>query len=269
MTYLRDFQVVTLVTDWQKYDAMFRSFVDAGFSEEVARYTPADNTLCNGHEPFSLINRLMGEPGEPNVILCHQDLRLDRGDGVEALRRALAELTQRDARWAVAGNAGCTDDFDFILQVHDPNSFALWDGPLPIEVHSLDENFLVLRRGMGVAASAELQGFHLYGTDVCLNARRRGLGCYVIPFVGTHHSAGNFKGDFQASRAAFEAHWGRQFRFAWVIRSAEFFLSRHKSLRWLGNKGRVKQWVTRSGLIRRFANAELYRLSRRAAGTRA
>ena len=108
-----------------------------------------------------------------------------RVTGSRTCSRPIRDLEGRDDRWAVAGNAGGSRALRVIRSVTDPHGGGTGD-PLPAGVHSLDENFLVIRTGTGVRCSPQLSGFHLYGTDLCLNALEQGRQPYVIDFRLRH-----------------------------------------------------------------------------------
>ena len=263
------FHICTLVTNWPQYEAMKATFLDAGFDSISSRYTTFDNSHSNKFEPYSLINRLMVETPESYLILCHQDILLDQGHGRERLEQIVEELEQADPRWAVLGNAGCTDTFEFVVRIVDPTRWQDLDNPLttdrplthgkmpPQPVHSLDENFLVLKTAAKVHASPQLSGFHLYATDLCLNARLAGHTCYVVDFNLTHLSPGNFGEDFQKARLLFIERWNREFHFLYIIRGAEIFLSRWRLARRLGPRSRVRRMFLNSPLLRKWMTREL------------
>ena len=60
----------------------------------------------------------------------------------------------------------------------------------PVPVHSIDEMVIILRRDSGLHFDAELPGYHLYGTDICLQSWQRGLPCFVIDNFCLHNSNG-------------------------------------------------------------------------------
>ena len=64
----------------------------------------------------------------------------------------------------------------------------LRDGPeLPARVAALDELVLVVRRDAGLRFDPAL-GFHLYGADLCLQARERGLAVVALGALCRHNS---------------------------------------------------------------------------------
>ena len=261
--------ICTLVTNRPQYVEMKASFLAAGFDDSVCRYTSFDNTAGNEFEPYSLINRLLAETPEPYLVLCHQDILLNRGHDFTTLRQIIKELDQADPRWAIFGNAGCTDAFEFIVRLSDPTQWQDVDNPLtadkplthermpPQAVHSLDENFLLLKTAANVHASPHLSGFHLYGTDLCLNARRAGHTCYVADFNLTHLSPGNFGADFERSRGLFIDRWNQEFHFLYIIRGAQIFLSRWSFLRQLGSRTRVRNVFLHRSFLRKWMTKEI------------
>ena len=57
-------------------------------------------------------------------------------------------------------------------------------------MRTLDEMLLVVRRDSGLRFDAGLPGFHMYGTDICLEAEAQGLQNYVVPCFAVHNSNG-------------------------------------------------------------------------------
>ena len=196
------------------YAGMRASFEAAGFT----RFTDVRDG-----EPYSEITRL-GQSDEGPVMLVHQDVRLDRGHGAADLDAVLDRLTATDPLWSVAGNAGGTRAGDTLLHLRSP-AYELWRDDLPVAVTSLDENLLILRPARRPRCTAGLSGFHLYGTDVCLNAARDGSSCYVIDFRVTHLSMGNKHGYEESSRA---------FRRAWRFKSRPRYVRTTNSLIGIG-----------------------------------
>lgn len=198
------FRIATFVNDEEQYGEMRASFEAAGFTAPLARFT------IETGEPYAGITRL-GQAGEPYVLLVHQDVRCDRGDTASALQTRLDELTENDSQWVVAGNAGrhlvppASKHLVPVRNISDPHG-TTWSSGLPKKVVSLDENLLILKTAGKPSCSPELSGWHLYGTDVALNAILTGGSAYVVDFRLTHLSAGN-PGGFVASSRRFSAHW--------------------------------------------------------------
>jgi hypothetical protein len=227
------FSVRTFVTDENEYSDMVRSFVAAGFDPDAfVRHSDRDD------DPYETIGRLAtGQPGVRYPILCHQDVRADRGAGAADLRRALEQLDARDPAWIVAGNAGITRRGVFLRRLHslDPCSGS---ESLPAAVVTLDENFLVFNGRRTPACSPGLRGFHLYGADVALHALAAGGGAYVIDFMLTHLSRGDRGPAYQQVRARFIEAWNERCAFAYVLTPSDtVFISKSQALRRLFGSG--------------------------------
>jgi hypothetical protein len=217
------FRIATFVNNSELYEVMRRSFEAAGFVDPIAIYTVEEG------EPYSAITRLGSAP-ERYVILVHQDVRSDHGDTAADLATRLEDLTARDPSWAIAGNAGMTAKRSAVIHISDPHG-VVWHRPLPKKVATLDENFLILRTARRPRCSRTLSGFHLYGTDGCLNAAADGSSAYVIDFRLTHLSGGNETG-YDESVRRFVLHWSRQFHARYVRTTyGLLFFSRWRILR--------------------------------------
>ena len=198
--------VFTFVSDDSSYDEMLASFESAGFSSDIAMFNRLTSRGRLGEpEPYSTITELIESVQEPYFVLCHQDVRVDPGNGMDDLTAQLALLSGKDPRWAVAGNAGGSHQLRMVRRITDPHGGSTPD-LLPARVQTLDEKFLVLRTGTGVGCSPGLHGFHLYGTDACMNARVLGFSAYVIDFHVHHLSGGKMDVDYERADHGFSKH---------------------------------------------------------------
>jgi hypothetical protein len=203
------FSFGTLVTDHIQYAAMRASFEARGFRGDDCEYLIVDNSAGNVADAYAGCRDLLNRAKGTFVILCHQDVvAIDDRAKLEA---CLAELDAIDPTWAVAGNAGGTVDRLFI-RISDRSGSDQNAGPFPAKVTSLDENFFVVKRDAGVSFSRDMRGFHLYASDICLNADILGYSAYVIAFHLRHDGAGAMGRDFDACKSAFQAKWSRALR---------------------------------------------------------
>lgn len=195
----------TLMTDRPMYDAFRASMQTAGFTDQDCEYLVIDNTRANVGDGYAGLNALLNEARGAFIILCHQDLLAI--DHRPVLESRLAELDRLDPRWAVAGNAGGRHAGEVFLHItgikHDEQRMGI----LPQRVFTLDENFMVTRRDRRVALSADLSGFHLYGSDICMVADVLGYSSYVIDFHLKHLGSGGASPSFLACRDAFKRKW--------------------------------------------------------------
>lgn len=214
------FSIGTLVTDWSQYEAMKASFRAHGFTDIDCEFLVIDNTHGRGTDAYHGLNQVLDDARGAYVILCHQDVVLVDDDR-RVLEQRLAELTELDRRWAVAGNAGGTESGNLVIRISDKHGENQRIGSFPARVVSLDENFMVVRRGSRVGFSGDLEGFHFYGADICVVADILGLTSYVIDFH-LRHLGGGAKGQaFAQSRQAFKAKWRRALRHRYITTTCD------------------------------------------------
>jgi hypothetical protein len=125
------------------------------------------------------------------LVFAHQDVYLPPGWETR-LSQAVARLSDSDPHWAVLGVFGIAQGSGPCGHLYCAGQQRVLGAPLAdaIRSDSLDEVLLVLRRSSGLSFDERLPGFHLYGTDICLEARRRGLGAYIVSAFCVHNTAG-------------------------------------------------------------------------------
>lgn len=195
------YSICTLAGDLAEYAVMVQSYQKAGFSTGHCEFLYVDNSQGNKYDAFAGLNRLIGKAAGEYIILSHQDVELIF-DTEAVLRQRIAEMDRLDPQWAVLGNAGGADVKREYHRISYPHG-SVNRGPFPQLVTSVDENFMVLKKRAGLTFSHDLRGFHLYGTDLCLQAEQKGFSCYVIDFHLLHKSKGNINEDFYQAREAF------------------------------------------------------------------
>lgn len=209
------FTLGTLVTEWSQHAAMLESFDRHGFAAADCEVLAIDNSGAGQTGAYAGLNAILNAARGRIVILCHQDVRLSE-EGRGQLELRLAELDTRDPRWAVAGNAGATALGRLAMRITDPHGCDRRLGDLPARVMSLDENLLIVKREARVGFSRDLDGFHLYGADICLMAELAGCSAWVIDFHLEHLSPGRKSADFHAGERAFKAKWNHALRPRWL-----------------------------------------------------
>ena len=189
-TFSKQFSVCTIVNDADEYALMQQTFIQNGFDADC-EYLIADNTKGNQFDAYEAINHFIKKAIGKYIIIVHQDVRVI--DNKVKLIDCLNELEDFDKNWAVCGNAGGVAYHENILYLIEGDTETLTKEKLPKRVRTLDENFLIIKSDAALSVSLDLEGFHLYGTDICLLAQIKGYGCYVIPFLVQHISKGNLK----------------------------------------------------------------------------
>lgn len=240
------FRILTFVTDDVQYLRMLKTFDDAGFREQNTVFAAIDNTKRDNHDPYSVLNHTLRTMTERFLVVCHQDVRLDRGAGYDDLLRALDSAGEH---WGVAGPAGITLDYRQVLSISDPWDAPLWSGPWPIQVQALDELLLVIRPGRACLSDG-LSGFHLYALDLCLATRRRGWDAIAINFPLTHLSdgtEGQSSAAYSAARIALQQKLSPLYvyKLAVVSTGESVLLTRFGLLRKLADRPRVHEAIKR------------------------
>ena len=187
--YKKRFSICSLVTDKSEYEEMLDSFNKAGFNEENSEFIYADNSNGNKYDGYKGVSRFLDMACGKYIIICHQDILL-KFDDIDILNQRIKEMDKLDNSWAILANAGYKNFNDVALRISDPHGDNRNFTPFPAKVQSVDENFMVIKKSANLTISNDIDGFHLYGTDLCLLASMIGYKSYVIDFHLYHKSAG-------------------------------------------------------------------------------
>ena len=151
------------------------------------------------------------------VVCVHEDVFLPEGWD----RTLVQELPEAERRFGPIGVMGVYGVSEVIEPSNPAHRLAaerigwvvdrgrqLRDGPeLPAWVATLDELLLVVRRDSGLRFDPAL-GFHLYGADVCLQAREQGLTVVAIAALCHHNSSSiGLPESFYESAQVFARKW--------------------------------------------------------------
>ncbi|MEJ6981170.1 hypothetical protein WG906_11950 [Pedobacter sp. P351] len=194
-----------------EYNEMVTSFIDAGFTEEFCEFLYADNSKENVFDAFGGINRFLQEAEGRYIILCHQDILL-HDDNISVLEKRIEEMDALDPHWGILANAGGINLKHVAMHVTQKTGHRLIETKLPLKSISSDENFILVKNEANLALSSDLQGFHLYGTDICLIADILGFNSYIIDFNVLHKSDGNPDKGFYKMRTALKKKYRSAFK---------------------------------------------------------
>jgi hypothetical protein len=123
------------------------------------------------------------------IVFAHQDVYFPE-DWLASLNRSLDELDRTDPNWGVLGGWGVDNkglQAGFLYSVGLGILGAPFDRPAAID--TLDEYFLILRKSSGLRFDSGLPGFHFYGTDICMSARKKGKRSYAICAFAVHNTS--------------------------------------------------------------------------------
>lgn len=167
-----------------------------GFDIEII---PVFNTT--GQYPASVaLNYGMSVTDADVVIFSHQDITL-----LDGWFQKLDDAVQASSDWAIIGASGIrlsatrddiggwggprsSDTKIAVGTVYSDNGLE-WDGiEVLTPVHTVDECLFALNRSAGLKFDTTMGGFHLYGTDIALQARNAGFGVYAASLPLIHHN---------------------------------------------------------------------------------
>jgi hypothetical protein len=137
------------------------------------------------------------DAAQADLIICpHQDVSFGAG-WLETIEQ-LAENTP--SPWGVLGPAGTT----LSGQMYGTHSGLGMDGYKHVTAQTLDGSCLILRKSSGLRFDEQLNRFHGYDVDICLESWARGLAVYVIDVPMEHRTrwastVGQGAQDFQAA----------------------------------------------------------------------
>ena len=134
-------------------------------------------------------NSAIEEAENDIVIFVHQDVYLP-DTWFTDLKRCLVSLEAAGANWGVLGCYGFRKGRDGGLGHVYTRGLGRHGRKItrPEPVETLDEIILILRKSSGLRFDSRLPHFHLYGTDICMTARERGLVSYAFQGYCVHNT---------------------------------------------------------------------------------
>jgi hypothetical protein len=130
------------------------------------------------------------------LVFAHCDVYFPQG-WFDRLAWEVNRLSSLDQDWAVAGISSLTSTGELVGRVFDtslepvfPKTAGLFGKALtlPLRIVSADELVLIVRRDAGVSFDPSLPEFHLYGTDIILEAERMGMRAYGLDMPLIHNA---------------------------------------------------------------------------------
>jgi hypothetical protein len=165
-------------------------------SPEIANGDVNLTILWNQPSASSAYARAMETASADILIFAHCDVYFP-GNWFERLKWEVERLTRLDTNWAVAAISGVAPTGEIVGRILDsslaplfPENGGLYGRALriPVPVVSVDEMAFVIRRGAGVTFDPLLPEFHLYGTDIALEAKKQGKTCYGLDMPLIHNA---------------------------------------------------------------------------------
>lgn len=144
--------------------------------------------LRNSSSAATAYNQAIREAENNLIIFAHQDLFFPPS-WLSELENALNQIEAVDPNWGVLGVWGVAKTGQTWGHVYSTGWGVIGKPfPRPMEVQTLDEIVLILRKASELWFDERLPHFHLYGTSICLSASELGLKCYAIPAFCIHNT---------------------------------------------------------------------------------
>lgn len=166
---------------------------------------PLDNTVGQFKSAAKALNNGGKQAKGKYLIFVHQDVSFSP-NWLSNVLEQISLVDKTNQQWGVLGLMGVTAGGEFAGHIIDLHGH-LYRPPLPREVLSLDEVCLVIRKDSNLRFDESLGGFHLYGADLCLQAKVKGLANYAIDACVRHLGQGKMGQDFWATSERLYAKW--------------------------------------------------------------
>ncbi|HXX80351.1 MAG TPA: glycosyltransferase [Thermodesulfovibrionales bacterium] len=183
------------------------------------------------------------------IMFIHQDVNILSNTWLEDAERMLDTIPNL----GIAGVVGSVEEGDSISErmrnviAHGDDKEQIGNAiPLPEPVQTLDELLLIIPRKIFREHQFDehtCTGWHLYGTDYCLNMLTIGKGVYVIPLYVIHKS----KGGASTNRLSFIFNFGLSGEYYHTL---EKILDKHKDhFMWVYTTPGYGKWKTTESLF--------------------
>lgn len=165
-------------------------------SPEIGNGTVPLTILWDERSASSAYSRAMGKATAEVLVFAHCDVYFPNG-WFGRLAWEVGRLRHIDPNWAVAGVSSITPSGELVGKMFDTSleplcaaTLGVYGKPLqqPVPIVSTDELVLIVRRDSGVSFDCLLPEFHLYGTDIVLEAEKAGMLSYGLDMPVIHNA---------------------------------------------------------------------------------
>jgi hypothetical protein len=169
---------------------------DLTCSPEIANGKVGLTILWDQASAAAAYTRAMESATAEVLIFAHCDVYFP-GTWFARLAWEVDRLARIDPMWAVAGVSSLTSAGELVGRMYDSSleplfaeTMGIFGKPLvsPVPIVSADELALIVRRGASVSFDPLLPEFHLYGTDIILEAERQGKRSYGLDMPLIHNA---------------------------------------------------------------------------------
>jgi hypothetical protein len=169
---------------------------DKELFETNLRASPCFRTLRNyqllAQENYSSAAKAYNDAIDKSVndliIFTHQDMIFPES-WLPQLENALEYLGAHDPNWGVLGVYGKAWDGTGRGHVYSSGRGIIGEQfEIPAPIQTLDEIVLIVRKSSGLRFDDQLPHFHLYGSEICLTAAKKGLKSYAVSAFCVHNA---------------------------------------------------------------------------------
>ncbi len=125
------------------------------------------------------------------IIFVHQDVYLPE-NWLPSLKKSLSYFEKEKINWGVLGCFGSRKGRTGGIGIGRVYTTGMGihgrEIGKPEPVQTLDEIVLVIRKSSGLRFDPSLPHYHLYGTDICMAAREKGMMSFAIPAFCVHNT---------------------------------------------------------------------------------
>lgn len=194
--------IVTIVNNEKLYSRSRKSLEWQGV-KDYFDFIPIDADRFGWNASKSLNHGI--EKAKSDWVVCsHQDVIFPD----IWLKSFLSELSKVPDRVGVIGLVGNTSLGRYVGHIKDPHGHSKWP-PLPSKVISVDEHVIIINRRLNIRFDEANPGFHCYGTDICLTAKKMGYESLVIDSPVVHLSGGKIDDSYSLSSQWMLRKWGK------------------------------------------------------------
>jgi hypothetical protein len=185
---------------------------DLGRSPEIENGSVGLTILWNQASAAGAFSQAIETATAEVLVFAHCDVYFPKG-WFKRLAWEVDRLSHLDHDWAVAGISSMTLSGEQVGRMFDTALEPIFAGTsgvhgkaltIPVPIVSADELVLVVRRESGVSFDPLLPEFHLYGTDIILEAERQGMRSYGLDMPLIHNAKAQLR---------LGADYGRAFRY--------------------------------------------------------
>jgi len=132
-------------------------------------------------------NSAIDEASHEIIIFIHQDIYLPENWFTD-LGQSLSYLEEKQLNWGVLGCFGVTKTEQGVGSVCDPWGVHGREIINPESVETLDEIVLIIRKSSGLRFDPLMPHFHLYGTDICMSSKEKGMNNFAFKGFCIHNT---------------------------------------------------------------------------------